>query len=240
MMEIQYDFHIHSCLSPCGDDESTPNNIVGMAVLNGLTAIALTDHNSCKNCPATVEAGRKNGLLVIPGMELCTSEEAHVVCLFSSLDGAMEFDKYVASRAMPVKNNPEKFGRQLILDADDHVIGQEDTLLITAADISLEGLVEKVRTYGGGCFPAHIDKSAYSVIASLGMIPPELGFRCVELSKSGSLDTLLAAHPYLAGMPVLRDSDAHYLWDISEGEQTLSLSTLSENAVVRFLNGEGN
>lgn len=107
MTELAYDLHIHSCLSPCGDDDMTPANIAGMAALKGLDAVALTDHNSCKNCPAFLAAAKEYGIIGIPGMELTTSEEVHAVCLFPELYQAMEFDRFVYSRLIKVKNRPE-------------------------------------------------------------------------------------------------------------------------------------
>ena len=95
MTAYTYDLHIHSCLSPCGDNEMTPNNLVGMAAVMGLDIIAITDHNTCKNAPAVLKAAEEAGILAIPGMELCTAEEAHVVCLFETLEGAMDFDSYI-------------------------------------------------------------------------------------------------------------------------------------------------
>ena len=109
MTELAYDLHIHSCLSPCGDDDMTPANIAGMAALKGLDAVALTDHNSCKNCPAFLAAAKEYGIIGIPGMELTTSEEVHAVCLFPELYQAMEFDRFVYSRLIKVKNRPEIF-----------------------------------------------------------------------------------------------------------------------------------
>lgn len=98
MNGLYYDLHLHSCLSPCGDDDMTPANIVGMAAVKGLDVIALTDHNSCKNCPAAIHHGQQYGVIVIPGMELCTIEEVHIICLFPELDAALAFDQYVYSR----------------------------------------------------------------------------------------------------------------------------------------------
>ena len=60
-MKISYDLHLHSCLSPCADDDMTPYNIAGMAMLLGLQLLALTDHNSAKNCPAFFSACREYG-----------------------------------------------------------------------------------------------------------------------------------------------------------------------------------
>ena len=112
MIPLYYDLHLHSCLSPCGDDDMTPANIVGMAAVKGLDVIALTDHNSCKNCPAAMKHGEEYGVTVIPGMELTTSEEVHVVCLFPELNDALDFDQYVYERILPIKNKKNIFGEQ--------------------------------------------------------------------------------------------------------------------------------
>ena len=110
-MRLSYDLHIHSCLSPCGDADMTPNNIVHMALLAGFDMIALTDHNTCGNCPAVLTVAREAGLIAVPGMELCTAEEAHVVCLFPELEAAMAFDAAVAPTLPPVRNLPGGFQR---------------------------------------------------------------------------------------------------------------------------------
>ena len=114
MLSLTYDLHLHSCLSPCGDEEMTPANIAGMAAVLGLDVIALTDHNSSKNCPALMAAAREYGVLAIPGMELTTAEEIHAVCLFARLEAALDFDQYVYQRLVPFPNKEEIFGRQLI------------------------------------------------------------------------------------------------------------------------------
>ena len=111
-----YDLHVHSCLSPCADDDMTPNNIAGMAALKGLQIVALTDHNSCKNCPAFFEACRRNGIIPVAGMELTTAEDIHVVCLFEELESAMAFDREIERHLSPIRNRPEIFGNQWILD----------------------------------------------------------------------------------------------------------------------------
>ena len=130
MTPYYYDLHIHSCLSPCADDDMTPNNIAGMAALKGLQILALTDHNSCKNCPAFFEACRRQGIIPIAGMELTTAEDIHLVCLFETLEAAMNFDRTIESHRMPILNRPEIFGNQWILDGEDEPIGEEEILLI--------------------------------------------------------------------------------------------------------------
>lgn len=129
MTELFYDLHVHSCLSPCGDENMTPANIAGMAALKGLELVALTDHNSCRNCPAFLAAARAQGIVGIPGMELTTSEEVHAVCLFPKLEQAMDFDRFVYEQLLKVKNRPEIFGKQQIYDENDSVCGEEPCLL---------------------------------------------------------------------------------------------------------------
>ena len=115
MSPLFYDLHIHSCLSPCGDDDMTPANIAGMAAVKGLDVIALTDHNSCRNCPAAMYHGIQYGVTVIPGMELTTQEEVHVICLFPDLENALAFDDLVYEKLMPVRNREDIFGKQQII-----------------------------------------------------------------------------------------------------------------------------
>lgn len=103
MEKVIYDLHTHSALSPCGDNDMTVNNMLNMAVLGGIQVMAITDHNSCKNCPAAVEVAKELPIDLIPGMELCTSEEVHVICLFGQLEQAMAFDAYVHDHLPPVK-----------------------------------------------------------------------------------------------------------------------------------------
>ena len=159
-MKLRYDLHLHSCLSPCGDTDMTPNNIVGMAKLLGYDIIALTDHNSCLNTPAAVKVGQRLGVTVVPGMELCTREEAHVVCLFPTVEAALAFGERVREKSPEILNRPEIFGEQLVLDEEDQVIGKEEKLLIAAADIGIYEVLPLARSYGGTAFPAHVDKDS--------------------------------------------------------------------------------
>lgn len=231
------DLHMHSCLSPCGDADMTPNNLVNMSALNGLEVIALTDHNTCKNCPAAAKVAENTGILLIPGMELCTSEEAHVVCLFQTVEGAMEFDAFVEKHIPIIPNRPEVFGEQLILNELDEEIGKTEALLITATDISVDDVVELTARYGGAAFPAHIDKSSYSVISSLGIFPDHAGFCVAELSPKADEAYIRTLSPALAKMPFVRNSDAHYLENISEADFQIELPELSAEALIYFLTG---
>lgn len=237
-----YDLHIHSCLSPCGDNDMTPNNIVGMAAISGLEIIAITDHNTCKNAPAVLKVAEEAGILAIPGMELCTSEEAHVVCLFETLEGAMEFDRYIYDTMPHVRNKPEIFGEQRVLDAEDRLVGALDDLLLVSSFVAVDDVKRLAEEYGGTAFPAHVDRDSYSVLAALGSIPPEGGYTVAEVTREADLEALLAQHPELRGMGVVRDSDSHYL-DTLAGSQakTIALPERTAKAVLEALqNGISN
>lgn len=235
MINLTYDLHIHSCLSPCGDGDMTPANIAGMAAVKGLEVVALTDHNSCKNCPAFLAETDKYGILGIAGMELTTSEEVHAVCLFPSLTAAMEFDAYVSGRLLPFPNDEDIFGRQEIYNEQDEVCGTEPNLLINATSISFDGLWQLVQGFGGVMFPAHIDKDANSLIANLGFIPPDSCFKTAEVKDLKKLHQLKRQHPYLEGCRIISSSDAHYLEHINEPELTLLVRERSPQAVIEAL-----
>lgn len=238
MPRLFYDLHLHSCLSPCGDGDMTPNNIVNMAMLLGYDIIALTDHNSCLNTAAVVQAGQNAGLTVVPGMELCTEEEAHVVCLFPTVSDAMNFHSYVAARSMNMQNDAQIFGRQIIMDAQDCVIGEEPNLLISATQIGVNEVLAVAKSFHGTAFPAHVDKSSYSVIASLGALPPESGFSAAEISKTGNVQKLCRTNPELNGKILLCNSDAHYLENMPEPSAWIDLPQKSPECLISVLNGE--
>ena len=194
-MKLSYDLHIHSCLSPCGDEDMLPSNIVGMAALKELDIIAVTDHNSCGNCPAVMKLAEAYGITAIPGMELTTEEEVHVLCLFPELDNAMEFNRFVYQHMMPFPNDEEVFGRQLYVDENDKITAKEPYLLINATSINFEQVHGYVEQYGGIMIPAHVDKSSTSLISNLGFIPPDSKFTCAELKHTGFTEKTLEAHP---------------------------------------------
>lgn len=235
-MKLYYDFHIHSCLSPCGDADMTPNNIVNFAKIMGYDVIALTDHNTALNCPAVARIAEKNGITFIPGMELCTSEEVHIVCLFYTLEDALSFSEYVKSTMPPIKNKPSVFGEQLICDENDNVIGQEETLLVTASGISTEKVVKKVAEYNGICYPAHIDRSSFSILSNLGIIDEYFGFKCAEIYDTEKEKELKEKHPYLNQLKILSDSDAHYLENMRLPQQIIEVPENNVKSILDSLN----
>lgn len=221
MTRYFYDLHIHSCLSPCGDDDMTPNNIAGMAAIKGLNVLALTDHNTAKNCPAFFEACKRQGIIPIAGMELSTEEDIHLVCLFEELDDAMRFDAVIEEHLLPIDNRPEIFGEQLILNGDDEPIGEVRRLLISPTDLPIGEAVKLARSYGANVHPAHIDRETNGIIAVLGDIPSEYGFKIFEMRDRSNAERLSATVEELNSQNVLVCSDAHQLWNISEAENSL-------------------
>lgn len=226
-MQFAVDFHIHSALSPCGDEDMTPGNIVNMALLKGLDIIAVTDHNSCSNLPAVMELARENGLMVIPGMEVQTKEEVHIVCLFKKIEGAVKFAEIVYNSLPDIKNNEELFGRQLIFNSADEIIGKEDRLLLSSTALSVNDVFVLVRGLGGICIPAHVDRPGFSIISNLGFIPPELRVKTVEISKKSTPEAVMKKYPFLKRFNHIISSDAHYLQDISEREFFIEMECLS-------------
>ena len=223
MTRYYYDLHIHSCLSPCGDDDMTPNNIAGMAALKGLNIVALTDHNSTKNCPAFFEACKKQGIIPIAGIELSSAEDIHLVCLFEELDDAMRFGDEVKKHLMPIKNRPEIFGNQYVMNGDDEVVSEEETLLISATDLPVDEAIQLAKSFGAHVHPAHIDRESNGMVAILGDVPPEYGFRVFELREAQSIERLAPIVEELSAERILVCSDAHYLWDINEAQNSIMI-----------------
>lgn len=230
MRDYYYDLHIHSCLSPCGDDDSTPDSIAGMGELNGLNIMALTDHNSCKNCPAFFEAALRHGILPVAGMELTTAEDIHMVCLFDSLEWAMKFDGEIQNHRILIPNRTDIFGNQLIRDSEDNIIGSEEFLLSNATTISIDEAPLLVEKFGGICYPAHIDRPSNSVSAVLGVFPETPKFHCAEVHDREKLPEYVE----FSSLPKDRlvvSSDAHYLWDIKENVEFLTLPDIPIGSV---------
>ncbi len=244
MNAYKYDLHIHSCLSPCADDDMTPANIAGMAAVQGLGLVALTDHNTCKNCPAFFHHARRYGIVPVAGMELTTAEDIHVICLFPTLEAALRFDSLVEEKLMKIKNRPEIFGNQYIMDEEDEIAGEAPYLLINATELDLESAYKACTSLGGVCYPAHIDRDSGGMIAILGAFPEEPVYSAYELNFGDKREEYTGRFPELRDKHYIVSSDAHNLWSISEGENSLLLddepysSARVREALISYLKGE--
>ncbi len=222
-MTFAYDLHLHSCLSPCGDDLMTPQNMAGMGMLIGLHMMALTDHNTTKNCPAFLAACEGYGIVGIPGMELSTAEDVHLVALFPTLSAAEMFENELDSHRMPIDNDPEVFGHQMIMNEKDEMIGTMTPLLIAATDLYMGDAVALVRAYGGCVYPAHIDRESSGIVAMLGDIPPDYHFTAVEYRDLANREQYEALYDEARNKKVIVSSDAHRLDAMNEAVNTLTL-----------------
>lgn len=219
---IYYDFHIHSCLSPCGDMDMTPNNIVNMAALSGLGAIAVSDHNSVGNVRAAMEVAKEVGITVVPGMEVETSEEVHILTLYPAIEAAEVAAAEVYKKLPNIKNRPEIFGQQAFMDREDNITGYEEKLLISSCEMSVNELFGLVKSVGGIFIPAHVDRHSYSVLTNLGFIPDDIDIKRIEVSRmTEDVDAFLGARPELSKYEIFCNSDAHYLEDIAQAEAFL-------------------
>lgn len=216
----------------------TPATIAGMCRLSGLDAAALTDHNTCGNCPAFCAAAQAYGLLAIPGMELCTLEEVHVVCLFPDLERAMAFSGQVYARLSGLDNDVGIFGPQVYMDADDNVLGEEPKMLAGATTIGVYEVKDLVEKYGGVAYPAHIDRPSFSLLSNLGLWDPGLGFPLAEVSRQCP-PNLLRVRGDLKGVNAVTGCDAHYLEQIPEAAQFMEVPARSPEAVLAWLRRGG-
>lgn len=235
MVSLSYDLHIHSCLSPCGDNDMTPANIVHMSAIKGLDVIAVTDHNTCKNSKAIATMAKKLGITALYGMELCTQEEVHVICLFETVEAAMDFDFFVSRKIIPIKNSVNIFGNQYLYNEYDQIIGEEEILLISATSISFDDVYSIVTSYEGVMIPAHIDKNSNSLLSNLGFIPQDSKFQTVELKNLKNLHELQGKNPYLNKCNIISSSDAHYLEHINEPVNFLYVEENSGKSILHCL-----
>ena len=236
--KISVDLHIHSVLSPCGDVMMTPGNLVGMAKINGLEAIALTDHNAMQNISAAMKIGEAYDIVVIPGMELETAEEIHVVCLFPDTESLSAFQDVVVESYGPKipANRPEIFGKQLIYNEEDEECGELERMLLIPSGITIDDVFGIVEGLGGIAFPAHVDRDSYSVLTTLGALPYGYKNGFVEISCECDKGNLVKMYPELEKYKLLPSSDAHYIDKIQEaGGAELLVEELSVKGVIEAL-----
>lgn len=240
LKEFRADLHIHSCLSPCAELEMSPLEIVRTAAGRGLDIIALTDHNSAENIIAAQKAAVNTGLTVLAGMEITSSEEAHILALFEGIEGILKLQEIVYEKLLPGENDEKRFGEQIVVNELDEVLEFNNRLLIGATTLSAQEVVNIVHSLGGLAVASHIDKEAFSVISQLGFIPPDLEFDALEMSPNTDRATAEGAFPDYSSFTWISSSDAHYLTDI--GKRTTSFfmnePTIAEMALA-FKNLDG-
>lgn len=214
MQTVLADLHVHTLLSPCAEVEMTPHHIVMRAAEYGIGAVAITDHNASANVPAALEAAQHYGVKVFPGMEVESSEEAHIVALFDTLEQLQSWQLLVDEHMNGMLNDVERFGAQYVVDAEDEFVREEQRLLHAPLSLTAAQVVQQVAALGGLTIAAHIDRPSYSILGQLGFIEPDFGFAAAEISAAGL--------QRLAGyLPFVTDSDAHNIYDFVQGPKNL-------------------
>jgi hypothetical protein len=231
-MPQRVDLHIHSCLSPCGSLEMSPTRIVEQAVQARLNGIALTDHNTALHAPVMDRLCRKHGLAFLPGIEVTTTEEVHVLCLFAQVKDALTVGQEVYKALPDVANRPEQWGDQVVVNEQEEIEQVVEKVLANATSLSLDELYALVRKFDALFIPAHIDRPVFSLPAQLGFLPPNAGYDAVEITHH----TLPEQYAELAaGYPVITGPDAHYLADIGRHPFTFDAPECSIAALRQVL-----
>lgn len=222
-----YDLHIHSALSPCANDDMTPNNIVNMSLIKGLELIAVCDHNAIDQQAALACVAKKNGLNYLYGIEVQSSEEVHLLAFFQKWEDISQFGRWISNYLLPIENDPAFFGRQLIMNELDEIIGEKKTLLIQSVSLSIDELCKRIHQYHGLVVLAHAMDRTNSIMTQLGFIPQNLPFDGIEIKNNEQKKQLLMIHPWLdSDLLWLISSDAHQLTDISEAEHEIKIEEL--------------
>lgn len=225
-----YDLHLHSCLSPCSDDDMTPATIVGMARLAGAELVAIADHNSALNLPAAKIAADAYGVRLLPAIEVNTEEEIHLLCYFNTVEKALEMGEKIYAALPNFPYSPNIWGRQIVSDENDNEIGMVEKLLTGAVALNIYEVKALCESLGGIVVPAHVDKDSTSLLSVMGFCPDDLVFSAYEMKNPEKYDALVEKGFLQAEREILRSSDAHTQEDICK-----NLNHLAENSVLRAL-----
>jgi len=198
----------------------TPKNIVKAAELAGLDILAITDHNACDNVLAAMKVAEGSRVTVMPGMEVETMEEVHIVVLFDSFEQIKQWEMIVDKHRRGIKNNLEKFGPQFIVDADDELLGSKEELLLTSLTLDIATVTATVQSLGGIAIAAHVDRPMYSIFSQLGFIPDDVTFQALEVSRRTTAAEARRKFPAIGELPIIQSSDSHTLEDFISGPRT--------------------
>jgi len=233
---VKTDLHIHTCLSPCGELSMSPQGIAQKAKEQSIEIIGICDHNSAENVPALIEAGKKLALQVIPGIEVTTKEEVHLLALFSQIEAALALQAKIYE-SLPGENNPDLYGWQVVVNESGEVLDFNPHLLIGATTLSLEETINLIHELGGLAIASHIDREGFSLIGQLGFIPSGLPLDALEVSPRLPLE---AARKKFAGpYPLITSSDAHDLKEIGAATTAFLLAEPSLEEISLALRSEG-
>lgn len=239
MNSYKADLHIHTVLSPCGDLEMSPVNIIAEAKRKGLGIIGITDHNTTRHCRLISELGEREGIFVMKGAEVTTKEEVHCLAFFDTFDALDRFQAFLDTVLPDIPNNPAIFGYQVQVDESEIIVYEEPRLLINAISASIEETEHKVHSLNGLFIPAHIDRMKNSIYSQLGFFPSGLNADALELSKAADRGRFISEHNEVASCTIIRNSDSHYINTIGTETTTFMLEKPDFNEIMLALRSEG-
>lgn len=211
MRTFRADLHVHTVLSPCADVEMIPPLIVARALEKKIDIIAITDHNASANVGAVQQAAEGTNLTVLPGMEVQSREDVHILALFDSIDTLEQWQAQVDTALPDLPNDTEFFGEQFVVDETGEFIRSEPRLLLNSTDFSIDEIIEQVTALGGIAIPAHVERASYGLFPSLGLISDEWHLPALEVSRHTSPEKAVATFPALRKYPLIQSGDVHRL-----------------------------
>ncbi|MCH3923535.1 MAG: PHP domain-containing protein [Bacteroidales bacterium] len=232
------DLHIHTVLSPCGDLEMSPTNIVSKAKELGLNIIGIADHNCTLHDKLISLLAQREGILVIKGAEVTSKEEAHCLCFFEKDEEVEKFQEWLDELLPKIDLNEEKFGYQLVVNEKEEIIDQKPYLLTSAISADIDEIYEKVHSLNGLFIPAHVNRGANSLTSQLGFVPPDIKADALEISKHVTKENFIKKNAYLKHFQFIQDSDAHYVHIIGEIYCKLFMEELTFSEFRKAIHGE--
>jgi len=234
MGKFMSDLHIHSVLSPCGSLEMSPKKIVERAYSLGLNLISITDHNSIENSIVAFDIAKKYGIKYFFGMEIQTKEEIHILIYFEKFDEIYEIYKIVYDNLPNIKNDPEIFGDQVVVDEDENIVKFEEKMLLNSTNLSIKDINDLVMSKGGIFIPAHIDSETFSIISQIGFIPSDLKLDFLEISYLSDREKIINQNPDYSKYRFVSFSDAHFLSDIGRSVTIFELDSISVDSLKKI------
>ena len=233
------DLHIHSALSPCAEDKMIPELIMKKLHNLGIDIFSITDHNSVFNCRAFQTIAKDYDILFIPGIEIQTSEEIHLLAYFPDIQKLNNF--YIDTVKLGLNthiNQPKRFGNQLIINSSGNIIGKEKYMLSLPLNLSIDELVKSIHNFNGIAVAAHLDRG-FSIISQLGLIPPKLELDAVEISNIYEIESIKSKFLNKNNLNIISSSDSHYIHMMKKPKMKLWLNNLNIESCLNCIIGKG-
>jgi 3',5'-nucleoside bisphosphate phosphatase len=229
LKQFRADLHIHTVLSPCAEVEMIPPLVVQKALERGIDLIAITDHNASANVGAVQKAAQGTSLAVLPGMEVQSREEVHLLTLFETLDALQAWQDEVDHSLPDLPNQPDFFGEQFVVDETGEFIRSEPRILLTSTSFSIDEIFNHVKALGGLVIPAHVDRFSCGLFPTLGLISENWNVLALEISRQITPPQAKLTFPAIRPYPLIQSGDVHRLDDfLGTTVFTLAFPTLME------------